>query len=177
MARPAEVRFRVTPQSQAPSASAIAAPNRMATPDGPACCDKTQANQAAAAYMGKAKNCLKVSIQGPGLGIKAKARGQIPNSRKGSEKPAPNDTHTARADGALGDKAKPNAAAMKGAVHGAPTAAASTPVKNAPVRPLRLARPSPAVMELTSKRPERLSPTANTSSAKPATAMGDCSWK
>ena len=32
---------------------------------------------------------------------------------------------------------------------------------------------SPAVMEPTSNRPERFSPTANTSSAKPATAIGD----
>ena len=36
--------------------------------------------------------------------------------------------------------------------------------------PLRLASPSPAVIEPTSNRPDRLSPTAKTRSAKPATA-------
>src|ERR1041385_1708197 len=100
MARPEEARFRVTFQSQAPSASAIAAPNRMATPHGPACCDKTQASQAAAAYMGKAKNCLKVSIQGPGLGMKLKARGHRPSSRNGKAKPTPSAMKTSRATGA-----------------------------------------------------------------------------
>src|SRR5689334_9742902 len=147
MARPEEVEFRVTLQSQAPSASASAAPNRMATPRGPACCDKTQASQAAAAYMGKAKNCLKVSIQGPGLGMKAKARGQMPKIKKGSEKPRPRQTNTASADTAFWESAKPKAAAIKGAVQGAATATAKTPVKKAPAKPLRLARPSPAVIE------------------------------
>src|SRR5260221_1901622 len=145
----------------------------MATPRGPACCDKTQANQAAAAYMGKARNCLNVSIQGPGLGMKLRARGQIPSNRKGNAKPNPSETNTASAATALWDRAKPSAAAMKGAVQGAATATASTPVKNAPDSPPRRTSPSPAVMEATSNRPERLSPTANTSSANPATASGD----
>ena len=39
---------------------------------------------------------------------------------------------------------------MKGAVQGAATATASTPVKKAPVQPPRAASPSPAVMEPTS---------------------------
>src|SRR4029079_7789828 len=128
-----------------------------------------QTSHAAAAYMGKARNCLKVSIQVPGLGIKASSRGHTPNNRNGKAKPSPNATNTASADSALCVKAKPSAAAMKGAVQGAATAAANTPVKNAPVMPLRPARPPPAVTLPTSNTPDRLRATANTSSAKPAT--------
>ena len=81
--------------------------------------------------------------------------------------------------------ANPKAAAMKGAVQGAATATAKTPVKNAPREPLRFARLSPSAfarlspsaIEPTSKTPERLRPTAKIKRANPATAIGFCNWK
>src|SRR3569833_236240 len=163
---------RVTPQSQSARANAIKAERMMITPVGPASCARTQTSQAAPPYMGKARNCLKVSIQGPGLGMKARARGHRPRSKNGRAKPTPSAMKISNAKGADNVRAKPSAAAMKGAVQGAATATASTPVKKAPTAPLRDANPPPAVMEPTSNRPERLRPTAKTSSAKPATAGG-----
>src|SRR5579871_4678028 len=38
------------------------------TPSAPVCCARTHTNQAAEAYSGKARNCLRVFIQRPGLG-------------------------------------------------------------------------------------------------------------
>src|SRR5438477_7577404 len=132
MPRPRPERLRVTLHSQAASARAIIAAEISATPRGPASCASTQTSQAAAAYMGKARNCLKVSIQAPGLGMKANKRGQKPSSRNGKAKPNPSAINTARADSALWVKAKPNAAAMNAAVQGAATATARPPAKNAP---------------------------------------------
>ncbi len=72
--------------------------------------------------------------------------------------------------------AKPSAAAMKGAVQGAATATASTPVKNAPKGPERCASLSPTVIDPTSNTPDKFKPTAKINKAKPATAMGCCNW-
>ncbi len=55
------------------------------------------------------------------------------------------------AENTLWVRAKPSAAAMKGAVQGAATATANTPVKKAPIGPDRCARLSPKVTEPTSK--------------------------
>src|SRR5689334_5454597 len=101
MLRPRLERLRVTLHNQAASARAIIAPEISATPRGPASCASTQTSQAAAAYMGNARNCLKVSIQAPGLGMKANKRGQAPSSKKGKAKPRPSATKTASADSAL----------------------------------------------------------------------------
>ena len=60
---------------------------------------------------------------------------------------------------------------MKGAVQGAATATANTPVKNAPKGPVRWARLSPTVTEPTSNTPDRFRPTAKISKRK--TRHGD----
>ena len=56
---------------------------------------------------------------------------------------------------------------MKGAVQGAATATARTPVKKAPKGPERCVRPSPKVIVPTSKTPDKFRPTAKINSAKP----------
>ena len=122
--RPAPSPLRVLHQSQAANATAMAAPSTITTPRAPASCASTHTNQTAAAYIGKARNCLKVSIQGPGLGMKDSALGQMPSRMKGRAKPAPSATKIANADTALCVNAKPSAPAMKGAVQGAATATA-----------------------------------------------------
>src|SRR6185369_9661032 len=135
-------------------------------------CASTQTSQAAAPYIGKARNCFSFSIQGPGLGMKDKVFGQTPRIRKGSAKPMPSPRKISIAEVTLCVSAKPNAAAMKGAVQGAATATASTPVKKAPNGPERCARLSPTVIEPTSNTPDKFKPTAKISKAKPATAIG-----
>ena len=168
---------RVTLHSQAAIASATNAASRTATPLAPASCASTQASHAAAPYIGKARNCFSRSIQGPGRGRNDKACGQTPKIMKGSAKPRPSARKIKSADTTLWVRAKPSAAAMKGAVQGAATATASTPVKKAPVTPAARARLSPTVTEPNSNTPDKLRPTAKISSAKPATAMGSCNWK
>ena len=68
---------------------------------------------------------------------------------------------------------------MNGAVHGAPTTTASTPVKKAPAAPGLRCRslPTPCNDRPASNTPDRLSATASVSSARTATTFGDCSWK
>ena len=177
MARPRPLASRVTLHSQAAIASATKAANSTATPLAPASCASTQVSHAAAPYMGKARNCFSRSIQVPGLGMKDKARGKSARIRNGRAKPKPSDRKISNADTVLCVRAKPSAAAMKGAVQGAATATASTPVKNAPTAPERDARLSPTVTEPNSNTPERFKPTAKISSEKPATAIGSCNWK
>ena len=102
---------------------------------------------------------------------------KTPRIRKGSAKPRPSERKIRSAEATLWVSAKPKAAAMKGAVQGAATATARTPVKKAPTAPLREARPPPIVTEPNSNRPDRFSPTPKIRSAKAATARGFCNWK
>ena len=73
---------------------------------------------------------------------------------------------------------------MKGAVQGAATTTASTPVKKAPAPPGRRdSRPpappsaNPCAAMPTLNTPDRFRPTASISRASPAITPGDCSWK
>ncbi len=68
---------------------------------------------------------------------------------------------------------------MNGAVQGAATTTASTPVEAAPIRPPREARlpPTPWIEVPISYSPERLSAAASITSARIDTTTGDCSWK
>ena len=84
------------------------------------------------------------------------------------------------AAGAGMTRAAPRAKAMKGAVQGAATTTASTPVKKAPDPPGRRDRrepPSRCSPPPISKAPARFSATASIRSASPATTAGDWSWK
>ena len=142
MARPRAARSRVTLHSQAASASAIMArqhDDRRRV--GPASCASTQTSQAAAAYMGKARNCLKRQHPGAGLGHEGqRARPQAQEQERQRKADAQRHEHRS-ADSAPCVRAKPSAAAMKGAVQGAATATASTPVKKAPGKPLARGQP------------------------------------
>ena len=177
MPRPTLDISRVTPHSHAARESATMAASSTTTPLGPASCANTHVSQAAAPYIGKARNCFSRNIQVPGLGRNDSARGQRPRIKNGSAKPMPRLKKISIAEAVLCVRANPSAAAMNGAVQGAATATARTPVKNAPSGPERAARLSPMVIEPTSNTPERLRPTAKINSAKPATATGSCSWK
>ena len=76
-------------------------------------------------------------------------------------------------------KASPSDAPMKGAVHGAATATASTPV-SAWSHTGWLARTpatSPGSIEPISKTPARFKPMRQKSAANAATTIGLCSWK
>ena len=63
------------------------------------------------------------------------------SARKGSARPSPSARMTASATAAGWVSAKPTAVAMKGAVHGVATTAASTPVENEPASPGCRVRP------------------------------------
>ncbi len=67
---------------------------------------------------------------------------------------------------------------MNGAVHGVATTTASRPVKKLPSCPGRAASPWPVRISPvpTSKTPDRLSPTANSSQVMAATNTGDWNW-
>ena len=61
----------------------------------------TQSSHAAAPYIGKASNCLKVSIHAPGFGNTRSNAGTNPIDTKGSAKPIPSATKIRSAVAAL----------------------------------------------------------------------------
>mmetsp|Transcript_23223 Transcript_23223/g.54973 ORF Transcript_23223/g.54973 Transcript_23223/m.54973 type:complete len:221 (+) Transcript_23223:2387-3049(+) len=144
-----------------PKAINTSPPSASATPSGPACWASTHSSQTTAAYIGKARACLKVSIHAPGRGSQRWAAGQNASTRKGRARPRPSARNTASITAAGWASAKARAAPMKGAVQGVATTAASTPVKKLPVNPLRAARPEPRPVKLPpiSNSPERFNPT------------------
>ena len=147
-------------QSQAAKASRTAPASAPSTAASPACNDNTQTSQAAVANIGKARNCLKRTIHGPGFGIRRSSAGAMLSRRNGRASPRPSASITAIATAAVWPSAKPTAAPMKGAVQGVATMTASTPVKKEPPRPDRPASapPIPAKRPPISNRPAKFSP-------------------
>ena len=76
-------------------------------------------------------------------------------------------------------KAQASAWNIIGAVHGAATTTASTPVKKSPDGPLRLASdwPMPTQRPVSVHTPERFSPNRNITRPNRATTAGRCIWK
>ena len=94
------------------------------------CLPTTQSNHKAVKNRGKAKNCLKVSIQGPGFGSLEVRLGNHVRAMKGSAIPNPRNAKTSNATYIGCEMANPNAGPINGAVHGLATVVANTPVKN-----------------------------------------------
>src|SRR5665213_3820208 len=104
--------------------------------------------------------CLKVSIQRPGLGRTFSVCGKADNSRYGAERPNATKLKTMEDWTAGKVSADPSAGARKGALQGAATTVANTPVKNDPLYPFLCCRfePVPVRKMPNSKTPLRLSP-------------------
>ena len=94
------------------------------------CLPTTQSNHKAVKNKGKAKNCLKVSIQGPGFGSLEERLGNHVRAMKGSAIPNPRNAKTSNATYIGCEMANPSAGPINGAVHGLATVVANTPVKN-----------------------------------------------
>ena len=80
--------------------------------------------------MGKAINCLKVSIYCPGLGSIETNPGKIDNKIKGNENPIPSARKIRNDENPGCNIANPRAEPIKGAVHGVATITARKPVAN-----------------------------------------------
>ena len=100
------------------------------------CRPTTQSNHMAVRYIGKAKNCFRLSIHCPGLGSLLVRDGINVSKTKGSAIPKPKKAKTNSATELVCAMAKPNAGPIKGAVQGLATVVASTPVINDELRPL-----------------------------------------
>ena len=100
------------------------------------CLPKTQINQTAVKYSGKAKNCLKRSIHTPGFGNQFDRLGKQVIASIGKAIPRPKKINVLIAIIEDWVKAKPSAVPIKGAVQGLATTVASNPVMKEDDKPL-----------------------------------------
>ena len=125
--------------------------------------------------MGKASALRNMSIQAPGRGRARMRAGLNATTVKGAANPRPRARNTASAAGQVWVRAKPRAGPMNGAVQGAATTTARTPVKIEPMSPSLAASPDPSPCREVpiSKRPERLRAAPSMISVRAATITGD----
>ena len=114
--------------------------------------------------MGNDRNCLKISIQAPGLGNLVLNCGMKHSAKYGKASPKPKAKNINKAINGPCVKAYPIATPMKGAVQGVATNVARTPVKKAPLFPDFPAKFCPTLPNLfeNSKKPKRFRPIIKT---------------
>ncbi|MNT38170.1 hypothetical protein D3C72_1743530 [compost metagenome] len=88
------LRQRLRSNSHRPPVSSSRPPSASAMPSTPRCLPSTHSSHNAAAYIGKASTCFRVSIHWPGLGRRRASAGTKPISRNGRARPRPRNRNT-----------------------------------------------------------------------------------